>query len=325
MKFIDFEKAKERLKTNVGEDYTLIDFTEGKYSVSKIRHDTCGHEYKIQNKIYFSSTRPASSGTCPVCSNFGKYSIEQVQKIINEKIGDETYVVKKYTNKREKILIHHTSCNSDIELYLGNIQKGQRCPICSSGFKRRSESMKYTTEKFKQVVSEKFNNRFDFVGEYTDYNTHSQFKCNICNSVFLSTPNNFIKEGHCPVCSATAGEQKIMELLEKENIIYEFQKPIKIDSKNYRYDFFIPNKNIFIEYDGKQHFKPGFGKTEAERENNLKLTRKRDLIKNQYCKDNNFKLIRIAYTEFNKIHDILLENEIISSTTIENTSNDGSE
>lgn len=34
-------------------------------------------------------------------------------------------------------------------------------------------------------------------------------------------------------------------------------------------------------------------------------TRKRDNIKNKYCEENNIKLIRIPYTEFDNIENIL--------------------
>lgn len=64
--------------------------------------------------------------------------------------------------------------------------------------------------------------------------------------------------------------------------------------KNIHFDFYLPEENICIEFDGEQHFRPidYFGG-----ENTFKLTQKRDKIKNKYCKNNNIKLLRIKYDE----------------------------
>lgn len=57
-----------------------------------------------------------------------------------------------------------------------------------------------------------------------------------------------------------------------------------------RFDFYLPEQNTLIEYDGEQHFvqRGKFGtKFESLKQN--------DITKNNYCKDNNIKLIRIHY------------------------------
>ena len=82
-----------------------------------------------------------------------------------------------------------------------------------------------------------------------------------------------------------------------------------------RFDFaiFDNNNNLkyLIEYDGSQHFEEnvrenglGFNTREA-----YEKTHERDMIKNQWCKDNNIPLIRIPYTHLDKliIEDLKLE------------------
>ena len=97
------------------------------------------------------------------------------------------------------------------------------------------------------------------------------------------------------------GENIIYNFLLKNNINFIRQKTFS-DCK-YKsllfFDFFIPAKNLCIEYDGEFHYKSIYGKKQFEE---LKY---RDNIKNLYCKENNIKLIRIAYTEFNNIEEIL--------------------
>ena len=56
-----------------------------------------------------------------------------------------------------------------------------------------------------------------------------------------------------------------------------------------------------IEFDGQQHYQNKYGL------DSLKVTQYHDKIKNDYCKDNNIKLLRIKYTEFNNIENILIK------------------
>ena len=68
-----------------------------------------------------------------------------------------------------------------------------------------------------------------------------------------------------------------------------------------RFDFYLPDLNTIIEYDGEHHFKENkyFG------EGNLEYITVNDEIKNQYCIDNKIKLIRIPYWKFDVIENIL--------------------
>lgn len=63
-----------------------------------------------------------------------------------------------------------------------------------------------------------------------------------------------------------------------------------------RFDFYLPDYNICIEYDGEQHYKeiPFF-------KDSVKSGQYRDTIKTQFCKNNNIKLVRIPYTDKSKI------------------------
>ena len=60
------------------------------------------------------------------------------------------------------------------------------------------------------------------------------------------------------------------------------------------FDFYLPDYNACIEYDGQQHFEPidFFGGEEK-----FKKTIQRDEIKTNYCLVNNIRLLRIRYDE----------------------------
>jgi very-short-patch-repair endonuclease len=105
----------------------------------------------------------------------------------------------------------------------------------------------------------------------------------------------------CPICQESTGEKLVADILKKQKIRFLKQHKF-VDCTNKKegrfcrklpFDFYIPSKNICVEYDGRQHFMAidTFGGEEA-----FKTQKVRDKIKNQYCKKNGIKLIRIPYT-----------------------------
>ena len=61
------------------------------------------------------------------------------------------------------------------------------------------------------------------------------------------------------------------------------------------FDFYLPDFNLCIEYDGEQHFKQNiYWNQTIDVFNNVV---KNDNIKNDYCMKNNINLLRISYKE----------------------------
>ena len=92
---------------------------------------------------------------------------------------------------------------------------------------------------------------------------------------------------------------------------YTFKDLLTEKNKPYRFDFavFKDNKlDFLIEFDGKQHFSGPEGKWKEGY--NLEEVKKRDNIKNQYCKNNNIILKRIPYFQISQItiENILSDN-----------------
>lgn len=124
--------------------------------------------------------------------------------------------------------------------------------------------------------------------------------------IFLIRSDSLIS-GNSQSCGCTLeskGEEKIKLFLQKNNISFNFQYSFENCKykKELPFDFYISNYNCCIEYDGEQHFKSidYFGGEE-----HLKIQQQRDNIKTRYCEDNNIKLIRIPYWDFNNIEEIL--------------------
>lgn len=112
-------------------------------------------------------------------------------------------------------------------------------------------------------------------------------------------------------CLKSKGNAKIKQILEKNNILFIPEYPIRKDNVNYYFDFAILNEKneikYFIEYDGILHFDQdkyhGWNNQE-----NWEKTQRNDAIKNTWCKENNIPLLRIPYLDYDKIdYNYLIE------------------
>lgn len=132
-----------------------------------------------------------------------------------------------------------------------------------------------------------------------------KIKC-IKHGYFYQSPKSHINQSQgCPLCRSSKGEIKILNYLDKNNIKCCPQYKFK-DCKNIKplpFDFYLPDHNILIEFDGEQHY---FSIDFFGGEENFSYIKNNDKIKTDYCFNNNIKLIRIKYTD--KIEEILKNN-----------------
>lgn len=132
--------------------------------------------------------------------------------------------------------------------------------------------------------------------------------CPECGKEFLTSFGAFIKQHGqcCPECSASEsrGEREIRHVLENNYINFE-QEYSFVDCRDKNplpFDFYLPDYNILIEYQGAQHYGviERFGGL-----NGFILRQKHDQIKLEYCLSNNITLITVPYWEFHSITQIL--------------------
>lgn len=108
----------------------------------------------------------------------------------------------------------------------------------------------------------------------------------------------------CESYRTSYGEKKIQEFLISNKIEFIREKKFKtcMNIKELPFDFYLPNYNLCIEYDGEHHYHvvSKYGGVEY-----LEKVKINDTIKNIWCLDNSIKLLRISYKEKGKIFDIL--------------------
>ena len=203
------------------------------------------------------------------------------------------YTKVKYINVKTKIVIIcpiHGAFEQTPNKHLGD--KG--CSKC--GFISRCNKARSNTNEFIVKAMNIHGDKFDYTNvEYTGRDDKVNITCSK-HGDFLQTPHNHLKGHGCPVCRESKGEMEISEHLKLRDIIFEQQKRFS-DCRNILplpFDFYLPEYNMCIEYQGIQHYKPRsiFG---GEKEFNK--TKKRDLIKVNYCEENGITLIKIKYSE----------------------------
>lgn len=175
---------------------------------------------------------------------------------------------------------------------------GRGCRKC---FK---ESISMSKSDFIKKCKKIHNNKYDY--SILDFeNQKSKIKV-ICpeHGEFIQEARVHLMGCGCGKCSESKGEKKIRNYLVNNNIKFETQKSFN-NCRNKLllfFDFYLPECNILIEYDGELHSQSikHFGGKKT-----LNEQIKRDNIKNEYAIDNGINLIRISYSKFSNIESIL--------------------
>lgn len=205
---------------------------------------------------------------------------------------------------RLKCFLHKIVFSQDQNL----LGKNHGCSRCSS----LASSRGYSDDELKKNVNEMLENYETGLSDLYSYQSYTTDKYKHYSIVFLCQGNGHeepypfkqnkanIHSKMCPKCfpkgSISRGERVIADILNKKHLSFEknrtFQN-LKFKHKLH-IDFYIKSLNLFIEFDGQQHFKRhGF---EIDNEEQLKRL-KRDLIKNAYSIENNINLLRIPYNK----------------------------
>lgn len=206
-------------------------------------------------------------------------------------------------------------CGQPFEAKVYPVKNGDilRCKNCRTKERSGSKNHNYkdlTGKKYGKLTVEE-DAGFIYVGIKNPIKRRV-WKCQCdCGNYTIKT-TNVLERGlvsSCGLCELYSnGEYKIESLLVKNHILYEKQKRFETckDKRTLPFDFYLPEYNCLIEYDGTSHYtanKYGSWNTEEK----LKITQSHDSIKNNWCHENKITLIRIPYTHYKelKMEDLL--------------------
>ncbi len=282
--------------------------TKCKRSFIRIQCPYCNSIYDIRFDS-FNVDKHRCTNCCNTYENSLAYYIEvelglKLENVwdfeLNNKIGINPYYVTKGTNKKAYFKCKRNMHESELRS-IASFSSGNGCRKCKSDDigDRKRHSYEYVKSQIEaygyKLLSEK----------YTNALTKIKIEC-AKGHIYDVAWNSFQQGSRCPICNESKGEKEIEKVLDKHFINYISQYKIKeligVNGGLLSYDFYLPDYNLLIEYQGIQHEKSfnHFGGKEK-----LKKQQEHDKRKKEYANKNGYKLLEIWYYDFDNIENIL--------------------
>jgi len=281
---------------------------KGKYGYDKVVYILSNNKVAITCSVHGDFYQTPSShlrgNGCSKCASerMGKLRLLGTDEFISRSISKHgtkySYDKVRYVDSKTQVIIICPT-HGEFKQTPSDHMLGKKCSLCANiltSDKLRSSTAEFIT-KAKLVHSKRYiYDKVDYVSTHTKViivcRKHGEFK---------QSPAKHLSGRGCPTCVISHGENKVMKVLDALNIKY--QRQYRIPNSRYRYDFYLPELDILIEYDGIQHTTPvkRFGGHPQ-----LIVQRNIDYHKNLLASTIGAKLIRISYTKFNILEDYLL-------------------
>lgn len=254
----------------------------------------CGREYSEEKRNFFRRE------TKCICQK-----ISARAKEINECLAEQNYLFlideeNSYSptltgmiDLKKPIYVKCLNCGKESYEYYHNLRTGHKKCNCNPD---KKFTLHFSTEDFINKWHYLNKENFTLVNgeEYKNRNSKYKIRCNNCGKEDsrwgISLIDGPLKCKYCNIGSKF--ELIIAHTLDNLGIKYIREYPIQIDNKNYRFDFFLPEHKIIIEYNGEQHYTAVdyFGGEEK-----LKKTQLSDNIKKKYCEEKKYILKVFSY------------------------------
>ncbi|MGL5649253.1 MAG: zinc-ribbon domain-containing protein [Clostridium sp.] len=288
----------------------------------QIKHKYCGHTYETMTGSFI-NTKQRCGNCCQVYENSLAYHIEVELGLNIEDIWDfEKNTINPYHTWKSGTKKVWIKCQSEEVNELNGLMKKDYHDsyeiTCNKFYSSRGRNY-YSSKKIHVYDSFGYHN-FDKVMSWHPDNDISPFRvapnsnkkykfvCHDCGYEWSSVLYS-VNNGHwCRSCSSSKAEKRIYDLLILHNIGFIKEKVFKdligVGGGYLRYDFYIPSKNMLIEYNGTQHYiKNKF----MMKKNDFDVLQSNDSLKIQYAKEKQINITIIPYWEFDKIEIILSE------------------
>ena len=174
------------------------------------------------------------------------------------------------------------------------------CKYC----KLENNTQRLTNEEYMGSIENLKSSNIEVIGKYEGAHKKIECKCKKCGRTIFLRADHIRRGIGCGQCTKSIGEDRVEQFLLRYNIYYEreyrFRDCVRVE-RSLPFDFYLPDLDTVIEFDGVQHFQV-VGKFGEKSHNELKLN---DEYKNKYCKEHNIKIIRISYKDIDKVDEIL--------------------
>lgn len=288
-------RIKEK-RPNDYDEYAVLGIYEDSHTPIEMYHKVCKNKFEITPNSFLNGRG------CTKCGHKKAARKQQIslQEAYN-RIPDSYTILDNFISINKKNLMYCEDCGRVFYARVHDLER-RPDPICQyCTFTNRNKD----NDEFKWQIYLLVGDDYTFTDKYKNAITSLEVIHNVCNHRYSVTPHNFLRGKRCPRCKESHGESYIANLLDSHHIKYIRQKTFEgcIYKHKLLFDFYLPDYNLCIEYDGEQHY---HSIKYLGGEDNYKVGHKRDLIKNKYCKEHGIKLLRIPYTvSFDNIYSLI--------------------
>lgn len=299
MKKVTKEEFLNRVKNRFPEEFFEIIEYSGVLKPLAIKCLNCGEIIQVSQANNFMA--PNKRYGCKNCYGLWKER-EQLWNLIDKYYTYQFYKVK---DTHKFYIFTCKKCGYKRIQSLSNMRRHLRCGCYTNNIHR-------TKEEFLEQVPEKY----EVISSFEGMLKKVKLRCLDCGFIWEVRPADLMYRGSsCPHCNdistISKGERLVQQYLDTHNIKYIREQRLK--NKKLRFDFWLPENDIAIEYNGRQHYK--YIKFFHQNNQGFKKMKERDEEKRRYCRDNNITLLEIPYT-WKQVTVIKYLSEYLGSTTI---------
>jgi hypothetical protein len=280
----------------MGADYALVgQYVNGKTPID-VKHHVCGRIYSPTPKDLL-----AGKSTCRHCSPrwSGMSDPDAFRAEVATLTGGEYEAIGDYVKAMEPVRMRHNACGHEFSMNPTHFRRGRRCPKCGG-------TMRKSHEGFVAQVDAMVGDEYIVIGRYVNDETKITFRHSICGREYSASPGKFIAGRRCPLCAAVRRQSIVVKAIHKflreQDVRFteeywdgRLRNPA---GKAMRFDFFLPDFNLAVEYDGEQHFNGWLT-------GSIGVERRRDAAKNAYCIENGIKLLRVNIDHADSIETLV--------------------
>ena len=286
------------LINEIGNKYgrlTVIERAENKNGVRWRCRCECGKEIEVLG----TSLRSGNTKSCGCLQK--QKAAQSLKNLVGQKFGKLT-VIKRDESKPKGhgnpvYWICQCDCGNVISIRGTHLKTGHTIS-CGCYLKQKGNHINEIGNKYGKLTV------IEFIGTNKEGNALWRCSCD-CGNEKVTTGKS-LRKGLALSCGClrSKGEEKLSRILTQNNVAFipQYHTETLKSDKNYPlyFDFYLPDYNTVIEYQGEQHYNPisrGFYD-----ETSFEELKRRDELKKEWCKTNKIKMIEIPYTDFDKIN-----------------------
>lgn len=300
---LDTAKFIERARLVHGEryDYSKVEYKGVKIKITVIC-TVCGHLWDILPNNHMRGRG------CKICAY---KKLPQNQPRTHEEFIKEAYAINgdaydylsKYISDKKQIELRCKKCGGVFSQRASSHLVGYGCKKCC--YDLLPQNQPRAVDDYESRCRKIHEDKYKYCGDYKGGRYKIKILCKHHQEYFYQNAfAHLLKEQGCPKCNLSKGEIKIEKFLKQRQVNYvcgkkfpecRFKQPLP-------FDFYLPDLNLCIEYDGRLHY---YAVQRFGGKSKLLYTQNNDAIKTKFCEDQGIDLLRIPFFEYPNVEWIL--------------------